>query len=175
MFFFFFFVDSELNRSKFLPQNSSLEASIRPVLFIYPVAACKFDGRRRRKGKHRWNFFPLSLSLFPFRINSRPNEWRTNRREGGRIWIFQTRDRSPSLNNGCLHPTPWIKELFPLLYHIEYIYKGCPEINARFEFAAIFAPSRWQAWKKNSLTELRVWGRWKWSVTRYDNVEWMDY
>ena len=28
----------------------------------------------------------------------------------------------------------------------------CPKINARFEFAATFASSCWQAWKKNSLT-----------------------
>ena len=30
--------------------------------------------------------------------------------------------------------------------------KGCPKINARFEFAAIFASSCWQPWRKNGLT-----------------------
>ena len=33
----------------------------------------------------------------------------------------------------------------PIFFYIE-----CPKINARFEFAAIFASSCWQAWKKNS-------------------------
>ena len=35
---------------------------------------------------------------------------------------------------------------------VRKIYKECRKINARFEFAAIFASSCWQLWKKNSLT-----------------------
>ena len=49
-------------------------------------------------------------------------------------------------------------EIRSILYQFIFIsifeewYKGCPKINARFEFVAIFALSCWQSWKKNSLT-----------------------
>lgn len=70
--FFFFFVGIK-SIDWIPPQNSSLEASIRPVLFIYP-RLCKFDesGEEEEEEETSMNFFPLPL--FPFRINSRPNE-----------------------------------------------------------------------------------------------------
>lgn len=69
--FFFFFVGIK-SIDWIPPQNSSLEASIRPVLFIYP-RLCKFDESGEEEGEETsMNFFPLPL--FPFRINSRPNE-----------------------------------------------------------------------------------------------------
>lgn len=69
--FFFFFVGIK-SIDWIPPQNSSLEASIRPVLFIYP-RLCKFDESGEEKEEETsMNFFPLPL--FPFRINSRPNE-----------------------------------------------------------------------------------------------------
>lgn len=69
--FFFFFVGIK-SIDWIPPQNSSLEASIRPVLFIYP-RLCKFDeSGEEEEEETSMNFFPLPL--FPFRINSRPNE-----------------------------------------------------------------------------------------------------
>ena len=38
-----------------------------------------------------------------------------------------------------------IKEISLIEDSFKKCNKGCPKINARFEFAAIFASSRWQA------------------------------
>ena len=51
-------------------------------------------------------------------------------------------------------PIPRIIRCFLTLWDF-YIYIGCLKINARFEFAAIFASSCWQSWKKKRFDSWR--------------------
>lgn len=114
----FFFFSLELNPSIEFPPKTRpwRHQSGRFYLFIRGCANSTNRGRRRGR-KHRWIFFP-SLC---FRLESIPAQTRqTNRGRGGSE--FFRRVTTP-FNNGRLHPAPrWTKELFPLLYYIEYIY-----------------------------------------------------
>lgn len=89
-FFFFFFVG--IKSIDWIPPKTRpwRHQSGRFYLFIRGCANSTNRGRRRRRRKHRWIFFP-SLC---FRLESIPAQTRQTNRGRGGIWIFQTRDHS---------------------------------------------------------------------------------
>lgn len=88
--FFFFFVG--IKSIDWIPPKTRpwRHQSGRFYLFIRGCANSTNRGRRRRRRKHRWIFFP-SLC---FRLESIPAQTRQTNRGRGGIWIFQTRDHS---------------------------------------------------------------------------------
>ena len=99
----------------------------------------------------QWNFFSFySLFGFPCRVSFSSK------------WYFSRSNKRRNDNNNSDK-----KESRELRY------KGCPKINARFEFAAIFALTCWQPWKKNSLTAESLWLVKMERYTIYNNVEWI--